>query len=180
VVRVTTFDVSGFLVELLFVRAVWKLPVAPEIPAPIPLPDVGTSARPANDDIEAQWSALWDQALVWEPAWPPSDAAPSWVIVQGTDGLDLTQLRGWSRSVRTGLASVISAQLTPDGKESRFGRRPYRDGRVRDADSRGVTVVSLLPVAGLFARWATPERIVVSAATFIDDKHWTAALDSAH
>jgi hypothetical protein len=180
---VVAFDVSGIPVELLFVRAVWGLDVAPDVPGCTPAPGVGTSVRPQGPGVEAQWLALCQQALVWRPSWPPSDTVPSWGTVHGTDGLDLGMLRRWATSVRSDLAAVIDAHLTPDGGTAGLGRgthhSTYRNGRVRDADTRGVATIVVLPVSGYYASRPEPGTVVLSRATFVDDARWRSALDEA-
>lgn len=171
------FDVSSSMVELLYVRDVWGLDVAPGVPICSPRPEAGTCVRPDGPGIEAQWSALWDRALVWTPAWPPepADAGPSWVLTHGTNGLDLGELRRWKQEVRTDLAAVINAELALEhGKHQSRKRR-----RTTEADTNGVATVSLVPVVGHFASRTIPDRIIVSPSTFTDDERWTAAVNGA-
>ena len=173
-----TIDVPGPLVELLFVRAAWGLDVAPDIPAGSPPPDPGASVRPERAGLEGLWGALWQQALVWRVSWPPSGAVPSWVAVYGTDGLDLLQLRLWTRAVRSDLAAAINAQLAEDGGATGLHRRTYHNGRIEDAAALGVSTVLVLPVSGYYASRPAADTIVLSREAFTDDEQWKRSLDA--
>lgn len=56
-------DVPGPLVELLFVRDVWELPVADDLPPADPSPDRAGSTRPPRPDVVGEWEGLWADAL---------------------------------------------------------------------------------------------------------------------
>ncbi|WP_159806717.1 hypothetical protein [Cellulomonas citrea] len=149
-------DVPGTLVELLFIRAVWDLPVAADLPPADPPPDRGTSARPRRPQLVAEWDALWVDAL------DNLDATRDehfWGRRHGLDGIDLPEMRSWKATV-IGQVEAVAAE---------YHHAPemlLRD-ELSAAERHGLDRLIVLPVRGLFAR-RHGSSLVVSTRTYLD------------
>jgi hypothetical protein len=152
-------DVPGALVELLFVRAVWDLPVAVDLPPADPPPDRGESARPRRPQLVVEWDALWGDAL------HNLDSARdehSWGPRHGLDGVDLPVMPSWK-------ATVIG-QIEAFAAEYHHAPETLLRDEFSAAERHGLSRLVVLPVRGLFARPRGP-NLVISTRTYLDPEH---------
>lgn len=148
-------DVPGTLVELLFVRDVWELPVADDLPVADPPPDRAGSTRPRRPEVVAEWEALWADAL------NHLDSVRDehfWGRRHGLDGINLAAMRAWK--------TTITRQIEAVAAEYHHAPETLLHAELDAAAGRGLNALIILPVRGPFARSNGP-RLLVSTLTYL-------------
>ena len=159
-------ETSSALIELLFLRSVWSLGVAADLPPAEPPPAPGTSARPDAVDLEARWEAQWRAAVAHLRA--PS-AEDFWGLVHGLEGVDVAELRHWTNAFKRTMNDVSA--------EYHHAPEKLLASSMADAQNRGLRVIAVLPLAGHFAR-AEDGNLLVSFSTYVDGPALREALEA--
>jgi len=153
-------DVPKPLIELLFVRDVWGLPVGRDLPAADPQPDRGGSTRPGRPEVVAQWEELWTSAL--EHLAAPTDD-DFWGLRYGLEGIDLPSMRAWK--------NTVTRQIEAVGAEFHHAPETLLRPELTTAERRGLKSLILLPVQGPYARASGADQLLISTTTYLTPAH---------
>jgi hypothetical protein len=175
------------LTALLFVREAWRLPID-EVPALDAIPDVGTSARPADldlDDAVARWRLEWERAFAGvvpgdrEVRAPDADIARLLREARDEDLSDALAMRSLFRSAAIDHAAFgawKSSLRDPHGVP--LAEHPERISveALVAAWRAGLENIVQLPFAGYFAERIHASTLVVSRTARHDPELYRRAL----
>lgn len=149
-------DVPKPLIELLFVRDVWGLPVGRDLPAADPQPDRAGSTHPDRPEIAAQWEELWAAAL--EHLAAPADEH-FWGLRYGLEGVDLPSMRAWK--------TAVTRQIEAVAAEYHHAPETLLRPEFAAAERRGLQALIILPVHGPYARTHGGDHLLISTTTYL-------------
>jgi hypothetical protein len=139
----------GDVLELLFVRDVWSLIVATDVPQCSPRPKVGKSRRPDVPNLEGAWSEAWSETL--DSAVP---GVNGWRPRHGRDGIDIDALRLWTEERRMGLVDLLRPGRGFDALRAAI------DGLA----NYGIDRLRVLPVAGEWSQRRDSTLLISTSA----------------
>jgi hypothetical protein len=151
------------LLQLLYLRDLWGLRVATEVPAVADGPTGAQPPQPAAALIPV-WEGLWADSL---EALAAGHRLPNWLAVQGEQGIDVRAMYDWThRHVERITTNEIEAV-------TRRSATPEAQAQDLVADLRTVYV---LPLEGQYARRLSPTALIVSESTRSDPGAYRLAL----
>jgi hypothetical protein len=159
----TSIDVPSALLELLYLRELWDLAVANDIP-PIQTPPPRTGRPRPVETLASEWTRLWDDAI---SALSSGETPTSWALVHGTDGTDRAAMEKWraehnARITRATIEAVTRRRSTPE--------------QLVGPTARTVQDVFILPLVGDYGLRISDSAVLVSESTRQDPAKYAAAL----
>lgn len=194
--RITIDDRPAAVLELLWLREAFGLPITDDAPPPLTYTPAPTTRVLADDERSAwerAWPRLWDAvmrhaatehdpAILHQLMQPtgPSDArtallrqlmGPSWRDEFGEEVFDDVSYLDWSQR---GFDAVVASQ--PRALADSPERRDLE--ALVPAWERGLTKIVTIPCRGTFTRTVPPAGLVITAGTRADSDAYRAALRS--
>lgn len=163
------YDLPRPAAQLLFLRAVWDLPVLPDLPPCDPTPGPGGSRCPEDRVLAEQlWLREWSAALE-QDAVPLSEQG---LFFEGRDAgpVDHRQWSVWFDRVTARYASFYGGNTR---------RAEWRIERAcRRAQRRGLRRVLVLPVSGEYTSYGPGGTVLVSIQVFTQARLLVTTLNS--
>ena len=162
------WDLPKPAARLLFLRSVWELHVAPELPRCEPTPRPGASRAPRDGSAAEQlWSGEWSIAIG-DAASRVSGAAALEALADGV--IDHRQWSSWW--------DEVTAQWMTFFQHSSRGATWRIERARRRAERRGLRRLLVLPLAGHYVERGRDGDLLVSMAVFTHERQFVDALDS--
>ena len=152
-----TVDVPSSLMELLYLRAVWVLPVLSGVPQ-LAAPPQPPTRQPAPA-IASEWPVAWQEALNQLRDGALDVLIPSWRQKYGLEGIDDAHLRAWRDNNRRALTDAYMGS--------------FRDRRSRKRDRAtfatavecGLRMEYVLMGVESFHTWLSPHILLIAQST---------------
>ena len=152
-----TVDVPSSLMELLYLRAVWVLPVLSDVPQLTFPPQAPTQQRaPA---IASEWPAAWQEAVKQLRDGALDVLIPSWRQKYGLEGIDEAHLRAWLDNNRRSLTDSYMGETT-DRRSRKRNRATFAT-----AVTCGLHMQYVLTGVDPFHTWLSPHILLIAQST---------------
>ena len=152
-----TSDVPSSLMELLYLRAVWALPVLSGVPQ-LTSPPQPPTRQPAPA-IASEWPVAWQEALNQLRDGALDVLIPSWRQKYGLEGIDEAHLRAWRDNNRLALTDSYMRQAT-DRRSRKRNRATFAT-----AVTCGLRMQYVLVGVDPFHTWLSPHILLIAQST---------------
>ena len=162
-----TLDVPTPLLHLLYLRALWGLDVAPDVPAAVGQPAALPGTPRPREALAPEWDARWADALASLGGGPRPEP---WWVARPDDVPDPDAVSAWAsghaeRVARAEVEAVAHREAAPETLAGDAGA--------------GLRTVLVLPLATGYLRRLTPATVLVAEPTRADPCAYAAALARA-
>ena len=147
-------DVPSSLMELLYLRAVWALPVLTGVPH-LTSPPQPPTRQPAPA-IASEWPVVWQEALNQLRDGAVDVLIPSWPQKYGLEGIDEAHLRAWRDNNRRALTDAYMGSF-----RDRRSRKRHR-ATFATAVECGLRMEYVLMGVEPFHTWLSPHILLIA------------------
>ncbi|MFD6177672.1 MULTISPECIES: hypothetical protein [unclassified Isoptericola] len=159
-----TLDVPKPLLHLLYLRALWRLGVAPDVPAAVGQPAALPGTPRPREALAPEWDVRWTEALASLGGGPRPDP---WWVTRPDDVPDPHVVSAW--------ASGHAERIARAEVEAVGHREAPPEALAGDA-ATALRRVFVLPIATGYLRRLAPGTVLVAEQTRADPRAYAAAL----